>query len=71
MPLAHTCRNVLAVADDLLADWTFKVREISAGVYRGSAEGPRGRSAGLTRGDPDEVMALLRERAAAIAAGDE
>jgi hypothetical protein len=52
--------------DDPLDDWTFDVEELSAGSCRGTAHDREGRSVALTRGDPDEVLQLLRERAMEI-----
>jgi hypothetical protein len=52
-----------AMAADPLADWVFEVEELSAGASRGLAHDSAGRSVSLTRGDPDEVLRLLRERA--------
>jgi hypothetical protein len=43
-----------------LADWTFDVHEVSAGVYRGVGRGPQRMSVESTDTDPDKVLADCR-----------
>ena len=53
--------------NDPLVDWTFDVREISAGVYQGDGWDSAGRSVSRQGTDPDEVLAACQSAATHVA----
>ena len=56
-----------AVFDDELTDWKFSLEELSNGVYRAEGVDRQGRSVGAAGGDPDVLLAKVREYAHDIA----
>jgi hypothetical protein len=53
----------MAMQDESLPGWVFRVEEVSAGVFEVSARGPGGRSVSRNGTDPDGLLEKCQEDA--------
>ena len=53
----------MAIQDESLPGWVFRVEEVSASVFEVSARGPGGRSASRQGTDPDRLIEKCEEDA--------
>jgi hypothetical protein len=53
----------MKIRDDSLPEWTFRVDEVSAGVFEVTGRASDGRSVSLKGTDPDALIARCKDQA--------
>jgi len=56
----------MTIRDEALPGWTFRIEEVSAGVYQIQGSDRQGRSVARRGTDPDVLLAQCKQDAAAI-----